>query len=158
MSKKAFVYATGVRDETKRSSLSLVVASTDAATQRTIEVCTAAECATDAGRAKLDEVLRKEGLAEAMVLQPILFPFPPKEVIVGAIAAQARWVKDHLEIVRKAKVQKLAPIEASDRASATPVAVTASPDGSTLVFTYAVGKSGDPNAVTKSVVYAVPAP
>lgn len=154
--KKAFVYATGVRDETKRSSLTLVVASTDAATRRSIDVCAPADCPADKGRAELDRVLRSEGLTDMIVIEPILFPFPPKEVTVGAIAAQIRWAKDHLEVVRKVKVQKLAPIEAADRPTAQPISVAASPGGEAFVFSYSVGKQPDPNAAMKSVVYAVP--
>lgn len=152
---QAFVYATGVRDGTKRSSLTLVVASEDAAAKRSVEVCDAGACATDAGRAKLEQVIREGGLVDMMVLEPILFPFPPKEVTVGAIAAQVRWVRDHLEIVRKARPERLAPIEAADRATAMPVSVTASPDGAKLLLSYSVGKQPDPNAAMKSVVYAL---
>jgi hypothetical protein len=160
-SQKAFLYAGGQRDAENRSSLTLVVAGTDPKAARTIEVCAADVCPTEAGRSKLDAALRGAGLEEAIVLESLQFPFPPEpkhEVTAGALAARVRWAKDHLQVVRKQKVAKLPPIEAADRAQALPVSIAVAPNGSLLAFTYAVGKPGDPNAPIKTIVQAVPPP
>ncbi len=160
-SKKAFLYADGKRDADNRSSLGLVIAGADPKASQTIDVCAADVCSTDAGRQKLDAALRGAGLDEAIVLESHLFPFPPgskADVTAGALAARVRWVRDHLEIVRKQQVSKLPPVDAADRPQAVPVSIAVAPDGSLLALTYAVGKPSDPNAPTKTVVQVVPAP
>jgi hypothetical protein len=159
-SRKAFLIAEGTRDETTRSSLSLVIATEKDADRKVIEICAPADCATDAGRTKLDAVLRAESLGETIALEPILFPFPlpPNHpVTIGALAAHVRWNKDHLDLGRKQKLVRLPTVPSSGPDKPQPVAVVASPDGSLLAFTYSLGTSGGANAPTKTAVYKVPA-
>lgn len=159
-SKKAFVLAEGTRDETTRSSLSLVIASEDPASQKTLEVCSVQECGTPSAREKLDKVLRAENLGEMIALEPIVFPFPlpPNHpVTIGALAAHVRWNKDHLDLGRKQKLARLPTVPSSGPADKPiPISIVASPDGSLLALTYAVGEAGGINAPTKTAVYKVP--
>jgi hypothetical protein len=157
-SKKAFVIAEGTRDESTRSSLSLVIATEDEASRKTLEICIAAECGGPKAREKLDQVLRAENLGEMIALEPILFPFPlppSHPVTIGALAAHVRWNKDHLDLGRKQKLVPLPKVPPADAGKPSPVSVVASPDGSLLALTYALGEPG-PNAPTKTAVYKVP--
>lgn len=157
-SKKAFVIAEGTRDETTRSSLSLVIATEDEASRKTLEICSAAECGGPKAREKLDQVLRTESLGEMIALEPILFPFPlppSHPVTIGALAAHVRWNRDHLDLGRKQKLVPLPKVPPSDLGKPSPVSVVASPDGALLALTYALGDPG-PNAPTKTAIYKVP--
>ncbi|NUO52958.1 MAG: hypothetical protein HOV80_29275 [Polyangiaceae bacterium] len=157
-SKKAFVIAEGTRDETTRSSLSLVIATEDEASRKSFDICIAAECGGPKAREKLDQVLRAENLSEMIALEPIVFPFPlppSHPVTIGALAAHVRWNKDHLDLGRKQKLVPLPKVPPSDVGKPSPVSVVASPDGSMLALTYALGDPG-PNAPTKTAVYKVP--